>query len=342
MAAVEGLAQELARRGVTHAYTLDGLAPFEVNVENFNASRGIVRLVGTPLDLLPLPRARIVRLRVTGAKSHGATAKAEGYLNATLVFARAVAPLSRRSDLVPISFSSDLSAETDADIAFLALAEDEAGLERVEHALTKSFEDVLEPHRWKGADVAVTAREDADPAATYTDEVVRLFVHLATFLRVAGPEPLLSEDSDGYQGYSNPYSVEHRPGELRLDYRFRDFSPEGLKAREEHVRRVVDETPGEVSLEVVQQYVNMGPALAPHKELVAWAREAAARCGEHIVEQPIRGGTGVDPFLAVGIPVANLGTGYFAPESEKELTSRQTIARHARWIAHLVQVVAAR
>ena len=45
---------------------------------------------------------------------------------------------------------------------------------------------------------------------------------------------------------------------------------------------------------------------------------------------PIRGGTGVDPFLAKGIPIANLGTGYFAPESEKELTSRQKIADHVR------------
>ena len=40
------------------------------------------------------------------------------------------------------------------------------------------------------------------------------------------------------------------------------------------------------------------------------------------------------------IPVANLGTGYFAPESEKELTSRQNIARHALWLAHLVQAIA--
>ena len=39
-----------------------------------------------------------------------------------------------------------------------------------------------------------------------------------------------------------------------------------------------------------------------------------------------------------GIAVANLGTGYFAPESEKELTSLQMLAAHARWLVGLVQV----
>ena len=53
---------------------------------------------------------------------------------------------------------------------------------------------------------------------------------------------------------------------------------------------------------------------------------------------PIRGGTGVDPFLNVGIAVANLGTGYFAPESEKELTSLEMLSQHARWLLALVQV----
>ena len=54
---------------------------------------------------------------------------------------------------------------------------------------------------------------------------------------------------------------------------------------------------------------------------------------------PIRGGTGVDPFLDAGVAVANLGTGYFAPESEKELTSMEMLADHAKWLVALVQQV---
>jgi di/tripeptidase len=70
---------------------------------------------------------------------------------------------------------------------------------------------------------------------------------------------------------------------------------------------------------------------------VDWPREAAAALGQQAPVLPIRGGTGVDPFLERGIPVANLGTGYFAPESEKEFTSLQLMARHALWLTLLVQ-----
>ena len=45
-------------------------------------------------------------------------------------------------------------------------------------------------------------------------------------------------------------------------------------------------------------------------------------------------------YCIIGAIIAAIATGYFAPESEKELTSRQNIARHALWLTHLVQVVA--
>ena len=82
----------------------------------------------------------------------------------------------------------------------------------------------------------------------------------------------------------------------------------------------------------------MGPRLAERPELVRWATDAALELGLQAPKLPIRGGTGVDPFLDAGIAVANLGTGYFAPESEKELTSLQMLAAHARWLVGLVQV----
>ena len=84
----------------------------------------------------------------------------------------------------------------------------------------------------------------------------------------------------------------------------------------------------------------MGPMLARFPDVPRYADEAARRAGVAAERRPIRGGTGVDPFLDVGIPIANLGTGYFAPESEKELTSRQNIARHVPWFSALVGVIA--
>ena len=90
---------------------------------------------------------------------------------------------------------------------------------------------------------------------------------------------------------------------------------------------------------VVHQYVNMGPRLADRPELVRWAKAAGDALGKETPVLPIRGGTGVDPFLDAGVAVANLGTGYFAPESEKELTSMEMLADHAKWLVALVQQV---
>ena len=92
---------------------------------------------------------------------------------------------------------------------------------------------------------------------------------------------------------------------------------------------------------VTEQYVNMGPRLADRPELVQWARAAGEAIGEDVRTLPIRGGTGVDPFLDAGVAVANLGTGYFAPESEKELTSLEMLVGHAKWLLALVQQVGA-
>jgi tripeptide aminopeptidase len=118
----------------------------------------------------------------------------------------------------------------------------------------------------------------------------------------------------------------------------RDFTLEGLAAREAHVRAHA-QAHGLVAT-ITAQYVNMGPRLAPHPELIEWPRRAAAAAGIEPRILPIRGGTGVDPFLDRGIPVANLGTGYFAPESEKEFTSLQMMSAHARWLTGLVAEIA--
>lgn len=327
MEAVKGLAKTLDEKGVRIGYTVDGIVPFEINVENFNAARGRVRIAGRRLTA---PGTRRVVLGVTGVNTHGATAKAEGYLNATIIFARAMGALESRRDIVPVDFATDALLEANAKITF-AVGSDDA-----EAALLAAFEAQVQPHTLRGAHVEIAERRES--AEAESDAAVRLAKHLRAFLFTAGVHPLLSEESEGFEGYTNPHRVSRSGDVLVLDYRLRDFDPAALKNREAHLKSVC-ETHG-LPLELADQYVNMGPELAKHPQLVQWAEEALRRIGQTPQQIPIRGGTGVDPFLERGIPVANLGTGYFAPESEKELTSRQNIARHAVWLAHLVQVIA--
>jgi di/tripeptidase len=341
MQAVEGLAGELARRGVRYGYTIDGILPFEVNVENFNAARALVKVEGTPLAL-PAGRTRALRIAMAGVNTHGAVAKPEGHVNSTVLAARALAALGERDDIVIIDFQSDDALECNATLVFLVCGPDDAALDRAEAALAGALRAEIEPHAWKGAYLEITVEPAAPPEVpvAITDGARRVFTHLQRFLREPAVSPLLAEDSDGYQGYSNPYFVSRKGQTFTIEYRFRDFDPQLLERRVEHVRALCQAEGLEADIK--DQYVNMGPRLAPYPELVDWAAEALQALGRAAVRRPIRGGTGVDPFLEHDIPVANLGTGYFAPESEKELTSRQNIARHTLWLVHLVQVIAAR
>lgn len=344
MEAVEGLADTLKEIGVTHGYTIDGLEPFEINVENFNAAKAWVDVPGERLSPPSEGVVKTIGMRVIAVKTHGATAKAEGHLNAVTVMARAWdAGLRDRADIVPLWMRSDITDETTADVWFQISGPDEASVSRSSDELRGILQIQLEPHAWKGARLA-TAEDQPRRDGPRTNALCKALQHVSNFFATPGPTPVLPEDSEGHQGYSNPHGIgpirgDEASGTLRVSYRLRDFDPDAVAKRKAHVRTAASSCTPALMAHDADQYENMGPTLADHPELITWASEAVKALGRDPFLNPIRGGTGVDPFLARGIPVANLGTGYFAPESEKELTSRQNIARHAIWLTHLVQVV---
>ncbi len=323
---VVSVADRLAELDVRHAFTVDGLWPFEINVSNFNASHGRVRI---PRGASEETSAGWLAVRIDGAKSHGATAKAEGYLNATTILSRSLAslPPGVRDAVSLARFETDAMAETSADVVLRA--PDGAA------AILAALRAETAPHAWRGATITV---EPAAGSWAHEPALERAFELLVRHRDTAPMSPVLSEESDGHQGYSNLYAIRTTDADIEVNFRLRDFSPTQLQRREEHVRDCADQFDFEA--EIREQYIDMGPALESAPQLVRWPQEAAAELGLSASVQPIRGGTGVDPFLERGIPVGNLGTGYFAPESEKELTSRQMIARHALWLCRIVQKVA--
>ena len=338
MEAVVGLADTFVQHGIRYGYTIDGLEPFEINVENFNASRARVDITGKTLELAPSEVVKEVALQVYGVKSHGATAKAEGHRNTTVIFTEAMQKLLERDDVLPVDFATDPIAEVNAKVTFWLRGNDDAAILQAKEALTSAFEGALAEHRLRGATIEYSELKSIDAGTAYTDEIRQVARHIQAFFDTPGVAPLLSEHSEHYEGYTNPYFVERlEANKVQLHYRVRAFTPEECQKREEHLESVCAAGGEHLSIAIQQQYVNMGPALASFPELVTWAKQAAEAVGVEPVERPIRGGTGVDPFLDKGVPIANLGTGYFAPESEKEFTSRQILARHVLWLLALVQ-----
>lgn len=316
--ALHAVAELLSQRGVKLGYTLDGLDPFEVNVENFDAAGAWVRFVGNG----SIPTGQGYTLRLGGVNTHGATAKAEGHRSA-LRFAAEIRALCLAREIQArfVGFESD--AERDCDATCLLVVQNGHG-----DALWEAVREVVRPHMPRGASMELAMGGDSPPERG-VDQALS-WVH--DFYGSSPGFVLAAEDSEGRQGYTAAYRLLPHEGGVRVDLRIRDFSEEGRKARVAHVKQHVGELPWEWRL----QYDNMGPALADCPRLTQAALAASEKAGVKSVVQPIRGGTGVDPFLHKGLRIANLGTGYFAPESEKELTSLQFMAGHVRWLVALM------
>lgn len=331
MEAVTGLADLLAARGVRSGYTIDGILPFEVNVQNFNGAHATVRFSGAPLPAAALAtHPQTLAIHLGGVNTHGATAFDEGHRAATR-FAAEIAAAAPEL-VLPVALSSDPIRDCDGVLVVRTPAD---ALDRV----TAVVSAIVSPHIPRGASFSIDA--SAPDASAPHDATSRLLAALTAFARSTPPAPpagqpalpLWAEDSRGWQGYSHPYRARTDETGAELDVRIRDFDPALLELRKSHIRDHF-KTHG---ADVVDrdQYVNMGPRLADRRDLVDLALAAGRDVGVAVRELPIRGGTGVDPFLERGTAIANLGTGYFAPESEKELTSLTAMAHHVRWLVAL-------
>ncbi|MCC6623622.1 MAG: hypothetical protein IT385_20355 [Deltaproteobacteria bacterium] len=332
MEAVTGLAALLAARGVRSGYTIDGILPFEVNTANFNGAHASLVFAGMRLASDDATLA----LELRGVNTHGATAHAEGHRAATRLAVEILA--AAPAGVAPLTFDSDALRDCDGTLVVSVPASARADLEAAARRVT-------DPHAPRGAGVTLrdaTADEIARATTATASMLSWVRAFLASSLRAPASDrtlPLLAEDSFGWLGYSHPYRAHTDPdGSVRLDVRLRDFDPALLEARKAHVAALAV---GHAEATLRDQYVDMGPRLATRPDLAAHAVAAAADVGVSARQDPIRGGTGVDPFLDMGTAIANLGTGYFAPESEKELTSLELMAGHARWLVALVGRLAA-
>lgn len=307
------VADLLAARGVRHAFTIDGILPFEVNVENFHAAMASLWFVdgedlGDGIDLAVF---------LGGVNTHGATAAAEGHRAGPRLAAEWAA---RCPELRVLSFRSDESRDCDAHL-WVRVPEEREGHARA------CLGEVMAEHLPRGASFRVE-RGQSDAPGTAADSMIRW---LQRFYASAPGFTLPCEDSEGRDGYSHPMRARADEKGLRLDIRVRDFDREGLDRRLAHLKALWPE------VRIVEQYRNMADRLLPYPELVRWANEAGADVGRRPLLVPIRGGTGIGPFVDRGTGVANLGTGYFSPESEKEITSIEGMADHVAWLFALVQ-----
>ena len=155
-------------------------------------------------------------------------------------------------------------------------------------------------------------------------------------------------DSTGREGYFYLTSISGDTSKAESRYNLRDFSLDGLREREELIRRaarVINERYGEGTASVTfrEGYRNMREKLLPdHAQLIEHARRAMRECGVEPVEVPVRGGTDGAELSWMGLPCPNLCTGGYAFHGPNEHITAEAMDKCVEILRRLVDIYSAR
>jgi tripeptide aminopeptidase len=122
------------------------------------------------------------------------------------------------------------------------------------------------------------------------------------------------EHTEGYEGFYHLISFNGDVEETKMYYIIRDHDKEIFEARKNRMSNIVDllnERFGKdtISLELKDQYYNMGEKIRPVMEIVDIAQEAMENLDIKPLIKPIRGGTDGSQLSYMGLPTPNIFTG---------------------------------
>ena len=148
-----------------------------------------------------------------------------------------------------------------------------------------------------------TAKGKLINASLITAEVVNSF-----------PADEVPEKTEGYEGFYFLDKINSNCEEAELSYILRDHDREKFEAKKEfaaNVAKKINEKYGKelVSVEIKDQYYNMGEIIKDHMNVVEIAKKAMENLGIKPVIEPIRGGTDGSKISFMGLPTPNIFAG---------------------------------
>ncbi len=151
-------------------------------------------------------------------------------------------------------------------------------------------------------------------------------VRVAAALIEAIPRDRLPETTDKRQPYLHAYDIKGDVTKVEIKALLRAFTVEDLADRADALRAAALEAerrfPGcRITVEVKEQYRNMGFVMAQHPRVMDYAFEAARRQGIEPIRKAIRGGTDGSRLSLMGLPTPNLWAGGQNFHSLKEWVS---------------------
>ena len=128
------------------------------------------------------------------------------------------------------------------------------------------------------------------------------------------PADEVPEKTEGYEGFYFLDKINSNCEEAELSYILRDHDREKFEAKKKfaaNVAKKINEKYGKelVSVEIKDQYYNMGEIIKNHMNVVEIAKKAMENLGIKPVIEPIRGGTDGSKISFMGLPTPNIFAG---------------------------------
>ena len=128
------------------------------------------------------------------------------------------------------------------------------------------------------------------------------------------PADEVPEKTEGYEGFYFLDKISANCEEAELSYILRDHDREKFEMKKKfaaNVAKKINEKYGKelVSVEIKDQYYNMGEIIKDHMNVVEIAEKAMKNLGIKPIIQPIRGGTDGSKISFMGLPTPNIFAG---------------------------------
>ncbi|SFG13162.1 tripeptide aminopeptidase [Halobacillus alkaliphilus] len=128
------------------------------------------------------------------------------------------------------------------------------------------------------------------------------------------PKKEAPEYTENYEGFYHLNSVHGDVEHASLTYLVRDHDQHLFKEKKDRLSHLVEEMKKKygaerISIDISDQYYNMGNKIKPVKQIVDTASEAMDNLGIEPLIKPIRGGTDGSQLSYMGLPTPNIFTG---------------------------------
>ena len=157
------------------------------------------------------------------------------------------------------------------------------------------------------------------------------------------PKDAVPELTDGRDGFIHLMEFNGTIEKTDMDYIIRDHDHDKFEAKKALVQQAADALKAEygdtaITLEMGDQYYNMGDKIEPVKHIVDIAHKAMTNLNITPIVKPIRGGTDGSQLSYMGLPTPNIFAGGENMHGKYEYVSAETMVKATEVIIEMIQL----